>query len=92
MYKSNFQVNKTLRPINTNKHYSKIKYAYKVDIKQKSMFLINLFSYIHKVEEFLLSVYTVDNEKQNVKLKDDIPKLKLYSDYQKIKQSRKTFI
>ena len=44
------------------------------------MFMINLFLYTHKVKEFLLSLYTVDNEKQNVKLKNEIPQLKLYNE------------
>ena len=46
------------------------------------MFMINLFSYTHKVKQFSLSVYTVKNEKQNVTLKDEIPKLKLYNENQ----------
>ena len=50
------------------------------------MFMINLFLYTHKVKEFLLSVYTVDNEKQNVKLKNEIPQLKLYNEKKREKQ------
>ena len=46
------------------------------------MFMINLFSYTHNLKQFLLSVYTVDNEKQNVQLKDDIPGLKLNNENQ----------
>ena len=83
MYKSTFQINKTLKLNNTEKHYSKVYYACKVYIKQESMFMINLFLYTNKVKEFLLSVYTVDNEKQNVKLKNEKPQLKLYNEKKK---------
>ena len=79
MYKSTFQINKTIKLYNTEKHYSKVNYACKVDIKKESMFMTNLFSYIHKVKKFSFKVYIVNNEKQNVKLKDEIPKLKLYN-------------
>ena len=82
MYKSIFQVNKIFKPINTDKHYSIVKYACKVDIKQASMFIISLFSYVHKIEDFLLSVCTVDNERQNVELEDEIPRLDLYNENQ----------
>ena len=44
------------------------------------MFMINLHSYTHKIKQFLLSVYTNKNEKQTVKLKDEITKLKLYNE------------
>ena len=50
------------------------------------MFMINLFLYIHKVKQFLLSLFTVDNEKQNVKLKNEIPQLKLYNEKKREKQ------
>ena len=68
MYNSVFKVNKTLKQINYDKDYSKVKFAYKVfDIKQASTFMINIFFFSHKPKTIKLKVYSADNKKQNVK-------------------------
>ena len=54
--------------------------------------MTNLFSYIHQVKKFSLKVYVVNNEKQNVKLKDEIPKLKLYNKNQMKGEEKKSML
>ena len=43
------------------------------------MFMVNLLSYTHQVNEFLFIVYTVDSKKQNIILNYEIPELNLHT-------------
>ena len=91
LYNSVFKVNKTLKQTNYDKDYSKVKFACKVDIKQESTFMINIFSFSHCVESFTLNVYTADNEEQNVKFNDLNSPLNLYNKYRKNEEAISTY-
>ena len=68
-----FKINRNLKQISYNKHYSKVKYAYEVDIKQASTFMINMSLFSHLAEVLALNVFTADNEKQIVEFSNEMP-------------------
>ena len=78
MYTSVFKTNKILKQVTYDKDYSKIKFACKVDIEQASTFMINIFLFSHVVEDYILNVYTADNQKRNVKFNEEIYRSNIY--------------
>ena len=72
MYKSVFEIRKNLKQVTYFRDYSNVKCACKVNIKQASTFMINVFLFSHEAREIRLSVYTAD--KQNVEINAEIPR------------------
>ena len=71
LYKSVFKMHKNLKQVTCDSDYFNVKCACKVDIKQASTFMINVFLFSHKAKKFKLSVYTAD--KQNVEVNKEMP-------------------
>ena len=80
MYSSVFKINKTLKQVTYDRDYSYVSFACKVDIKQASTFMTNIFSFSHEAEDFTLNVCTADDKKQNVKFIDEVPQPILYNE------------
>ena len=92
MYKSVLKINKTLKQITYDRDYSKVKFACKVDIKQASTFMINIYLFSHKAENFTLIVYTADNNKQNVKFNDKVSLLNPNKEQRKNGEAKSLYI
>ena len=71
-------MHKNLKQVTCDSDYSNVKCACKVDIKQASTFMINVFLFSHKAEKFKLSVYTAD--KQNVEVNNEMPQRYFHND------------
>ena len=81
MYKSVFKIYKTLKPAPFAlllKKYSKVKFSCKVDIKEASTFMINLFLFNDKSKRIKFCVFTDDSVRRKVKLSYNIQKQLLY--------------
>ena len=81
MYKSVFQINKTLTQPAFKlflKQYSKIKFAFKVHIKEPSTFMINLFLFNDKTKNRKFCVFTADTKRRKIKLNHELIKQSFY--------------
>ena len=81
-YKSVFKASKNFKSANFNKSYCIGKYSCKVDIKENSTFLINLFLFSHRAADFKFNIYTTDVERKKVKTNYEIPQPFFYNEFQ----------
>ena len=75
MYKSIFKVSRNFKLTDYDEKNSKVKFAYQVDVKETSIFMINLLSFTNNIEELDFCVFTDDNKEQEVELNNEIPPL-----------------
>ena len=73
MYKSVFQVSRKLKLASYTKNNSIVEFACKVNIKEASIFMINLSIFTLNPKEVRFGVFTDDSEKRVVKVKYDLP-------------------
>ena len=72
-YKSVFQVKHKINKSAFDRNNFIAINCLKVSVKEKSMFMINFFSYSHALSRFKFYVTTVDDQKQRIKLKYQLP-------------------
>ena len=73
MYISVFKVSKNFKLTDYDKKNSKVEFAYQVDVKETSTFMINLLSFTNQMEELDFCVFTDDNKEQEIELNNEIP-------------------
>ena len=91
MYKSVFKVNRSFKLTDYYKNCSAVKFAYQVDVKETSTFMINLLSFDKEMVGICFDVFTDDNKQQKVELNNEIPPL--LTDYQSenVEEENNTF-
>ena len=73
MYKTVFQVNRKLELRSYYENYSIFEFACKVNIKEASIFMINLSVFNLNLKKFKFSVFTDVSEKQKIKVINELP-------------------
>ena len=73
MYKSVFQVNRKLKLTSFFENYSIVEFACKVNIKEASIFMINLSTFNLNLKKVKFGVFTNDIEKRVIKVKNELP-------------------
>ena len=72
MYKSVFEVNKKLELKDYIDNYSVFEFAFKVNTKEASIFLINLSIFTLKLKQVRFGVFTDDSEKREIEVKHEL--------------------